>query len=103
MKKWQRVLSGAAALAVFVVLVAVEPALAASARNIGRNIGNTLVQWGGALFVGLGAIVALPHLLKRDVAGGLVFLMLAIIVGGFVFYGRGIAHLIASLWKLAVG
>ena len=91
-------LAGLLALA----LVVVEPALAAgSARDVGRNVGGLLKEWAGWLFGGVTAIVAIPYLARRDVAGGLVFTLIALIVGGFVLAGPTVAQIIESIYKLA--
>jgi len=85
-----------------VALVVVEPALAAgSARDVGRNVGGLLKEWAGWLFGGVTAIVAIPYLARRDVAGGLVFTLIALIVGGFVLAGPTVAQIIESIYKLA--
>ncbi len=91
-------LAGLLALA----LIVVEPALAAgSARDVGRNVGGLLKEWAGWLFGGVTAIVAIPYLARRDVAGGLVFTLIALIVGGFVLAGPTVAQIIESIYKLA--
>jgi hypothetical protein len=83
-------------------LIVVEPALAAgSARDVGRNVGGLLKEWAGWLFGGVTAIVAIPYLARRDVAGGLVFTLIALIVGGFVLAGPTVAQIIESIYKLA--
>ena len=85
-----------------VALVVVEPALAAgSARDVGRNVGGLLKEWAGWLFGGVTAIVAIPYVARRDVAGGLVFTLIALIVGGFVLAGPTVAQIIESIYKLA--
>lgn len=89
-------------LALVLALVVVEPALAAgSARDVGRNVGGLLKEWAGWLFGGVTAIVAIPYLARRDVAGGLVFTLIALIVGGFVLAGPTVAQIIESIYKLA--
>lgn len=85
-----------------IALIVVEPALAAgSARDVGRNVGGLLKEWAGWLFGGVTAIVAIPYLARRDVAGGLVFTLIALIVGGFVLAGPTVAQIIESIYKLA--
>lgn len=83
-------------------LIVVEPALAAgSARDVGRNVGGLLKEWAGWLFGGVTAIVAIPYVARRDVAGGMVFTLIALIVGGFVLAGPTVAQIIESIYKLA--
>ena len=85
-----------------IALIVVEPTLAAgSARDVGRNVGGLLKEWAGWLFGGVTAIVAIPYLARRDVAGGLVFTLIALIVGGFVLAGPTVAQIIESIYKLA--
>lgn len=85
-----------------IALVLVEPALAAgSARDVGRNVGGLLKEWAGWLFGGVTAIVAIPYVARRDVAGGMVFTLIALIVGGFVLAGPTVAQIIESIYKLA--
>ena len=74
---------------------------AGSARDVGRNVGGLLKEWAGWLFGGVTAIVAIPYLARRDVAGGLVFTLIALIVGGFVLAGPTVAQIIESIYKLA--
>jgi hypothetical protein len=81
-----------------------EPALAASdASEIGKNLGEMLSAWAGALFLGVLALVAIPPLARRDVSGGLVLTLLAVVLGGFVFYQSGVGDLIKSIWETGAG
>jgi len=73
----------------------------ASAKDVGKNIGQLLKTWAGWLFAGVTALFGIPFLAKRDVAGGLVFAGMAVIVGGFVLAGPTVADLIESMYKLA--
>ena len=89
-------------LAGVLALCLAEPALAAtSARDVGRNIGTLLRDWAGWLFGGVTAIVAIPYVARRDVAGGMVFALIALIVGGFVLAGPTVAQIIESIYKVA--
>lgn len=98
MKHRITILTAATAL----TLVAVEPALAASsAHDVGRNLGNLLKEWAGWLFGGVTALVAIPYVARRDVAGGLTFMLLAVLVGGFVLAGPTIADLIEGIYQTA--
>lgn len=78
------------------LMTTASAAAAGGAAGVGKKLGGILLQWGGALFVGLVAIVALPHLTKRDVGGGLVFGVLALVIGLFVFAGQDIAHFVKT-------
>lgn len=89
-------------LAVALVAVAAEPALAASAKDIGRNLGGTLKLWAASIFGGVAAIMACVYLAQRNVAQGLVFFGLAVVLGLFVVSQTTSAHMIESFWKLVV-
>lgn len=78
-------------------LCLVEPSLAAS--NVGKNIGKEIETWGKAILLGVVALVAIPILAKRDIAGGAVISMLAVLVGGFVFAPRAVKDVISGLWR----
>ncbi len=76
-------------------------AMAASAKDIGTHIGSTMNAWGTALFTGVLSLVVIPPLLKRNHAEGAAIAFLAVLLGGFVFYKAGVAHMITGLWKTA--
>jgi hypothetical protein len=97
MKKSKRLLV-ALALAVVLAIAIVEPAVAAtSAKQVGKNLGDTLKTWGTALFGGITAVVACKHLLNREVAQGMVFAVMAVVLGLFVFSQTGVGHFIQGL------
>ena len=85
-----------------VVAITAEPALAASAKDIGRHLGDTLKLWAGSIFAGVAAIMACVYLAQRNVVQGLVFFGLAVVLGLFVVSQATSANLIASFWKLIV-
>lgn len=90
------------ALTGLLALCVVEPALAAAnAQDVGKNLGTLLKEWAGWLFGGVTAIVAIPYVARRDIAGGMVFAMVAVIVGGFVLAGPTVAEIIQSIYKVA--
>ena len=75
------------AAAVTVVLLDAwrRPAWAAGdGEKVGENIGNLLGGWAKSLYVGIAAVVALMFLLNRRFADMAVFMVAALIVGGFV-------------------
>jgi xanthosine utilization system XapX-like protein len=74
------------------------PALA-EASDIGRNVGREVTTWAKALLFGVVALVALPTIAKRDVAGGMVLAFLAIIVGGFAFAPDAVKGVIDAIWR----
>ncbi len=92
------------AFALYSVVLAtnVDSALAAgSARDVGKNLGGLLKEWATWLFGGATAIIAVSHLGRRDLAGGLVFAAMAVLVGGFVLAGPVMADFIESLYRFA--
>ena len=67
-------------------------------EKVGENIGNLLGGWAKSLYVGIAAVVALMFLLNRRFADLAVFMVAALIVGGFVMApercrGHGPGHL----------
>ncbi len=89
-----------AVLAGLLVLALVEPSWAAS--RVGKRLGDEIETWGKAILLGVVALVAIPVLAKRDVAGGAVVAMLAVLVGGFVFAPKAVQGVITGLWR-AIG
>lgn len=83
--------------AVALSLIAVDKALATS--DIGRNVGQEITSWGKWLIFGVAALVALPAMARRDMAGILVIAAMVIVAGGFVFAPGAVEDTIVSLWK----
>lgn len=90
------------ALAVALLALTAAPALA-EASDIGRNVGREVSTWAKALLFGVVALVALPTIAKRDVAGGMVLAFLAIIVGGFAFAPDTVRNVIDAIWRSIAG
>src|SRR3954463_8415184 len=98
----RRVLMGAAVMACTWVLTA--PAFAAGdGEKVGENIGNLLGGWAKSLYVGIAAVVALVFLLNRRFADMAVFMLAALIVGGFVMAPNDVAGTIQDIWKTITG
>ena len=95
----RRVAGFVAALIAVVVLslIAVDSALATS--EIGRNVGQEITSWGKWLIFGVAALVALPAMARRDLAGILVIAAMVIVAGGFVFAPGAVEDTIVSLWR----
>lgn len=92
----------AAGLLFLVALVAV-PDAAFAASKIGKNVGNEIETWGKAILLGVVALVAIPVLLKRDMAGGAAIAGLSVLVGGFVFAPGAVKDVISGLWRSVGG
>ena len=95
------VVGAAALVAVLMLVVLVDPALAGTSQ-VGRNVGREVKNWATALLLGVAALVAIPLLVKRDVNGGLVLCLLVVLVGGFVFAPSSVKGVIDGLWR-AIG
>ncbi len=102
----RRVLAPAAIAAgiagALLVASALTPDAAMAASEVGKNIGKEIETWGKAILLGVVGLVAIPVLLKRDVAGGAVITALAVLVGGFVFAPGAVKGVISSIWR-AIG
>ena len=90
----RKVLMGAVVAVWSWVLVA--PVWAAGdGERVGENIGNLLGGWAKSLYVGIAAVVALMFLLNRKFADLAVFMVAALIVGGFVMAPNDVAGKVA--------
>jgi hypothetical protein len=98
----RKVVMGAAVTACWWLLTA--PAWAAGGgEKVGENIGNLLGGWAKNLYVGIAAVVALMFLLNRRFADLAVFMLAALIVGGFVMAPNEVAGTIQDIWKTITG
>lgn len=89
----------AAIAATLFVAGALTPDAAMAASNVGKNVGNEIETWGKAILLGVVGLVAIPVLMKRDVAGGAVVTGLAVLVGGFVFAPNAVKDVISGIWR----
>ena len=89
----------AATVAVCTWTVAVPAWAAGDGEKVGENIGNLLGGWAKNLYVGIAAVVALMFLLNRRFADLAVFMLAALIVGGFVLAPNDIAGTIRDVWQ----
>ena len=86
------------------VWVWAAPALAAgNGERVGRNVGNLLGGWAKSLYLGIAAVVALMFLLNRRFADMAVFMLAALIVGGFVMAPNDVAGTIRDIWQTITG
>jgi hypothetical protein len=98
----RKVLYGAATTAAWLVLSA--PVYAAGdGEKVGQNIGNLLGGWAKSLYVGIAAVVALVFLLNRKFADLAVFMMAALLVGGFVMAPNDVAGMVRDIWATITG
>src|SRR3954470_15242860 len=98
----RKVLYGSATTAVWLLLAA--PVYAAGeGEKVGQNIGNLLGGWARSLYVGIAAIVALMFLLNRRFADLAVFMLAAVLVGGFVLAPNSIAGVVHDIWSTITG
>jgi hypothetical protein len=78
----------------------VAPAYAAgNGEKIGENVGHLLGGWARSLYVGIAAVVALMFLMNRKFADLAVFMLAALLVGGFVMAPNDIANTVRDIWS----
>ncbi len=82
----------------------VAPVYAAGdGERVGENVGNLLGGWARSLYVGIAAIVALMFLMTRRFADLAVFMLAAVLVGGFVMAPNDIAGVVRDIWQTVAG
>ena len=79
-------------------LASASLALAGSGETVGRNLGELLKTWAAAAFTGVAALVSLVFLLNRRYNELALFVIAAVIVGGFVFAPTAVAQTIENVW-----
>src|SRR5919202_2354930 len=98
----RKVLYGPATVLLWLVLVV--PAWAAgSGEKVGENVGHLLGGWAKSLYVGIAAVVALMFLMNRRFGDLALFMLAALLVGGFVMAPGDIAALVRSIWTTISG
>ncbi len=80
-------------------LLAAPVALSGNGETVGRNLGDLLKTWVAALFTGVAALVSLIFLLNRRYNELALFVIAAVIVGGFVFAPAAVAQTIENVWS----
>ena len=79
--------------------LAAAPAMAAGdGEQVGENIGDLLGGWAKSLYVGIAGVVALMFLLNRRFADLALFMVAALVVGGFVMAPNDIAGTVRDIW-----
>jgi FtsH-binding integral membrane protein len=81
------------------LLLASPAALAASGETVGQNVGDLLKSWAAPIFTGVAAMVSLVFLLNRRYNELALFILAAVLVGGFVFAPMAVAQTIESIWR----
>jgi hypothetical protein len=103
-KWWMLVAAIVAVVLVWLSLMVVTPPFAAGdGERVGENVGKLLGGWAKSLYVGITAIVALMFLLNRRFADLVVFLLAAVLVGGFVLAPTEVAGTIRDIWHTITG
>jgi hypothetical protein len=72
-------------------------------ERVGENVGELLGGWAKNLYVGIAAVVALLFLVNRRFADLAVFLLAAVLVGGFVLAPGQVANTIRDIWQTVTG
>lgn len=94
----KRYLSSLLAMLVLSLAVAADAA-GADGEAVGRNLGELLKGWAAAVFAGVAAIVSLVFLLNRRYNELALFILAALVVGGFVFAPTAVAETIENIWR----
>src|SRR5215207_949639 len=84
-------------------LLAASAYAAGDGERVGENVGNLLGGWAKSLYVGIAAVVALVFLLNRKFADLAVFMVAAVLVGGFVMAPNDVAGTMRDIWKTITG
>lgn len=92
------------ALVAIVVMGAVAPdALAQAGNDVGRNLGRLLRRWGGQIYGGVVAIVAVLFLINRRYTDLALFLVAAVVVAWLVFSPDQIARAARGIAREILG
>ena len=89
----------AASVTAWFVLLAGEAMARGEGERIGENLGGLLSGWARSLYLGIVAVVALVFLLRRHFSELALFIVAAVIVGGFVLAPNQIAGTVQDLWR----
>ena len=99
-------------VALAAVLALADSALAAEAgraaadgarsnpEQVAGRVGDILLSWGGALAIGVAALVGLPYLAHRNVGGMVTLFVLLIALSGLVFAPDTMRSILAGFWEL---
>jgi hypothetical protein len=84
-------------------LGAAPTALADRGEKVGENVGDLLSGWARPLYLGIAAIIALVFLVNRRFGELAVFLVAAVVVGGFVLAPASVAATVHDIWSSVTG
>ena len=84
-------------------MLAVPAWAAGDGERIGENVGDLLGGWAKSLYIGIAAVVALVFLLNRKFADLAIFMVAALMVGGFVMAPNDIAGVVRDIWQTVTG
>ena len=87
-----------AATAAWSLVWAVPVWAAGDGEKVGENVGHLLGGWAKSLYVGIAAVVALMFLMNRRFGDLALFMLAALLVGGFVMAPADVASLVRSIW-----
>src|SRR4051794_36545903 len=85
-------------LSVLLSLWVAPVALAADGEQGGKNVGHLLGNWAHSLFVGVAGLVAVVLLISRKHTELAAFVVMAIVVGGFVMAPGDVTGMIRGIW-----
>ena len=85
------------------LLAAAPAALAQQGEKVGENLGDLLGGWASSLFVGIAAVISLVFLLNRKYNELAIFVVAAVIVGGFVLAPESVASTVKDIWNTVTG
>ena len=90
--------------ATWLLLAVAASALAAGdGERVGKNLGDLLGSWSKSLYGGIAGLVALVFLMNRRFADLAVFMVAAVLVGGFVMAPGEIASTVRDIWHTISG
>src|SRR3954467_2383475 len=85
------------------LLAAAPAALAQRGERVGENLGQLLGGWASSLFVGIAAVISLVFLLNRRYNELALFVVAALVVGGFVLAPQSVASTVKDIWTTVTG
>ena len=85
------------------LLLAAPAAVAQEGEKVGENLGDLLGGWASSLFVGIAALISLIFLLNRKYNELAIFVVAAVVVGGFVLAPDAVASTVKDIWDTITG